>query len=141
MTQITRTTPLRWMTLHLSQIFFTDARTFITQLSAVSFQPSAKSFKAYLLIAINDSSAIQVVRRKLHRDFVAGQDANKVFAHLAGDMRQYLVLVLEFHFEHGVRQRFQNHGHHFNRVFFAHAPLKAFSYRLSAISFSLKAES
>jgi len=28
--QITRTTPLRWMILHLSHIFFTDARTFIT---------------------------------------------------------------------------------------------------------------
>jgi hypothetical protein len=36
-TQITRTTPLRWMILHLSQIFLTDALTFIAQLSAVGF--------------------------------------------------------------------------------------------------------
>jgi hypothetical protein len=34
--QITRTTPRRWITLHLSQIFFTDARTFI---AFSSFQP------------------------------------------------------------------------------------------------------
>jgi hypothetical protein len=47
LTQITRTTPLRWMILHLSQIFFTDARTFIAQLSAVSFQPSAKSLPGF----------------------------------------------------------------------------------------------
>src|ERR1017187_2488931 len=79
LTQITRTTPLRWMTLHLSQIFFTDARTFITQPSAVSHPLPANS-KSF--IAIHNPSAIQIVRRKLHRDLVPGQNADEILAHL-----------------------------------------------------------
>ena len=32
-------------------------------------------------------------------------------------MRQYLVLVLQFHLEHRIRQRLDDHRHYFNRVF------------------------
>src|ERR1700733_6980120 len=77
-------------------------------------------------IAINNSAAVQIVGGKLHRNFVTRQDANEILSHLARHMRQHLVLVLQFHLEHGVGQRLQDHGHHFNRVFFTHS-LLAFS--------------
>jgi hypothetical protein len=40
---MTRTTPSRWITLHLSQIFLTDARTFMGKFSVLSFQLSVFS--------------------------------------------------------------------------------------------------
>src|SRR6185437_6747208 len=41
-------------------------------------------------------------------------------AHFSGNVRQHLVLAFQFHPEHGVRQRFNDRCHDFNRVFFAH---------------------
>jgi hypothetical protein len=48
-------------------------------------------------------------------------------------VRQHLVLVFEFDFEHGIGQRLKNRCHHLNRVFFAHALLGSF--QLSAVSY------
>src|SRR5437868_10547308 len=98
-----------------------------------SFQPSKKltSERRGSFISINNAPTVQVVRRELYRDFIAGQNANEVLAHLSRDMRQNLVLVFQFHFEHGIGQRFNHRCHDFNRVFFAHSLLKI-SFQLSA---------
>src|SRR6266704_1025480 len=107
------------MTLHLSQIFFTDALTFITQFSLLSFEfsvtataYSSRSFaslrmtpagsrfaharKTASFVAVHNPPAIQIVRRKFDRDFVSRQYPNEVLPHLAGNVRQYLVFVLVF---------------------------------------------
>src|SRR6266853_4089417 len=145
--QITRTTPLRWMTLHLSQIFLTDALTFIIlfslltcQFSVAATAYSSRSFaslrmtpagsrfaharKTVSFVAVHNPPAIQVVRRKFDRDLVPRQYPDEVLSHLAGNMRQHLVFVFELHLEHGIGQRFDHRCHDFNRVLFTHRLLK-----------------
>ena len=67
------------------QIFFTDARTFIST-------PSFPALLVRLLIAIHNPPAGQIVRRKLHRHAVTGKNANEILPHLSGDVGQHLVL-------------------------------------------------
>src|SRR5712671_3299867 len=112
------------MTLHLSQIFLTDALTFITPHVATDafVRPAGQSPAANLFVAVHNPPAIQIVRRKFDRDLVSRQYPDKVLPHLAGNMRQHLVFVFELHLEHGIRQRFDDRCHHFNRVLFTHYP-------------------
>src|ERR1700730_12950616 len=69
-----------------------------------------------LLIAVDDAAARQIVRRKLHGYFVSRENTNKIFAHLAGNVRQHLMLILQLHSKHGVRQRLNHRGHNFDGV-------------------------
>src|SRR6266436_4959134 len=69
-----------------------------------------------LLIAVHNPAARQIVRRKLHGDFVSRQNPDEILAHLTGNVRQDLVLVFQLDAEHRVRQRLDHRGHDFNGV-------------------------
>src|SRR5271156_1701872 len=111
---MTRTTPRRWTILHFMQIFFTDALTFI----ASSIPSECWTSPLRLLVAINYAPARQIVRRKLDRHPIAGQDADEIFPHLAGNMGQDLMLVFELDAKHRVGKRLDHPGHTFGCAFF-----------------------
>src|SRR2546423_1729130 len=69
-----------------------------------------------LFVTIHNTAARQIVWRKLHRHFISRQNADEILAHFAGNVRQHLMLVLQLHPKHGIRQRLNNRGHHFNGV-------------------------
>src|ERR1700730_13736609 len=73
-------------------------------------------FLRLLLVAVDDAAACQIVRRKLYGYFVSRENTNKIFAHLAGNVRQHLMLIFQLHAKHGVRQRLDDRGHYFDGV-------------------------
>src|SRR3954447_12227936 len=112
---MTMTRPCRRITLHLSQIFFTDGWTFTGaaphsfRSCAVDRSPSARpsglGADRLLLVAVDDATAGQVVGRELHDHAVLGQDADVVLTHLAADVGEHSVPVLQFDPEHRIGQR------------------------------------
>src|SRR3954470_13336192 len=110
LSQMTMTRPCRRITLHLSQIFFTDGWTFTGAVphscrSCAGPALLLQSRPERLLVAVDDASAGQVVGRELHDHAVLGQDADVVLAHLAADVGEHAVPVLQLDPEHRIGQR------------------------------------
>ena len=61
-----------------------------------------RCWSGWLLVPVHDAAPGQVVWRKLHDDAVLGQDADVVLPHLAADMGEYLVSVLQLNAEHRI---------------------------------------
>ena len=71
-----------------------------------------------LLVAVRNATPGEVVRGELYLNLVAGQNTDVVHSHLSGDMRQYLVAILELNTKHGVRKRLDNGALKHDGVFF-----------------------
>src|SRR6476469_1984035 len=103
------TRPWRRITLHLSQIFLTLGLTF-------TVSPFCSS--RLLLVAVDDATPREVVRRELHHHAVLVEDPDVVLAHLAADVGQDLVTVAQLDPEHRVRESFDDGALDLDHTFF-----------------------
>src|SRR6266498_4609643 len=83
-------------------------------------RPWAGTHAAAFDVSESDPTLAQIVRRKLQRDLVAGNDAYVVLAHLACAVRDELVPVVERDAKAGVRQCFSHHAIHLENFFLCH---------------------
>src|SRR5918999_834703 len=68
-------------------------------------------------VAIDDPSPVEVVRRDLDADPIPRQDADPETPHLARDVTEDLVAVVELHPEHRVRERLHDLAFEFDLLF------------------------
>src|SRR6476660_5075445 len=107
------TRPWRRITLHLSQIGLTLGLTF----TKGPFPLQGSSFGC-LLVAVDDPTSSEVVRRELHHHAVLGEDPDVVLAHLAADVGENLVPVAQLDAEHGIRQGLHDGALDLDHAFF-----------------------
>jgi hypothetical protein len=92
---MTITRPLRRMTLHLSQIFFTLGLTFTIRLLLF--------FLLLLLIPVNDSTSCEIVWTQFNNHTIFRQDADVVLSHLPADVGENFMSIGELDAEHRIR--------------------------------------
>src|SRR5699024_4765371 len=73
-----------------------------------------------LLVAVDDASAGQVIRRQLHYNTVLWENTDVVLTHLAGNVSKDLVPMIELDTEHCVWQRLDDAPLYLNCAFLRH---------------------
>jgi hypothetical protein len=74
-----------------------------------------------LFISVSNPSAVQIVGRQLNQDPIPGKNPDKMLTHLAGNMRQHLMLVVfQLNPKHSVRQSLKDLSHNFYSLFLCH---------------------
>ena len=72
-------------------------------------------------VPVNNPAALEVIGRHLDAYLVPGKNSDVVHPHLARDMAQHLVSIVELHPEHCVRKRLDDGAYYLNYVvFFSH---------------------
>src|SRR6516164_710031 len=103
------------MILQLRHICLTDAETFMVCSLAYSLMLKTRpgTYKSSLRPE-HDASTTQIVRGQFNGHLVAGEDADVVHAHLAGNVTEHDVPVFQLHSKRSVRKILQNLALHLN---------------------------
>src|SRR5262245_26653608 len=71
-------------------------------------------------VSVSNARLTEVIGRHLHLHLVTDRNADEIFSHLAGDMREHLVTVGKRDTEHRPRQDLGYRSRQFNWFFFSH---------------------
>lgn len=69
-------------------------------------------------MSVGDATFGQVIRRKFNRDFIAWQDLDEIFPHLAGQVREDFVSLANLDFERSIGQRVFHRALDSNHIIF-----------------------
>jgi hypothetical protein len=77
---------------------------------------------ARLFVPVGNAAFRQIVRRELHRDTIARQNADAISPELASQVSQNSAVLIDFHAEQTAGEFFYYGASDFDAVFFTHSP-------------------